>query len=50
MYYSFKPGRNTQNPGDPPPRWSLQSRASRVAVGLTVAAGIVIGLLIAAAR
>ena len=50
MVYSFRPGRNSQNPGDPPPRWGLKSRASRFAVGLAVVAGIVIGLLLAAAR
>ena len=45
-----KPGRNATHPGDPPPRWALRSRASKVIMALTVVVGLVIGLILATTR
>lgn len=46
----YEPGRNSNHPGDPPPRWAPLSKAARLALAVTVIAGIVIALLIIASR
>ena len=46
----YKPGRNPNHPGDPPPKWAPLSRRARLALLVTVIAGVVIALLIVATR
>jgi hypothetical protein len=48
--WSYKPGRNPNHPGDPPPKWAPLSKRARLALLVTVIAGIVIALLILATR
>ena len=46
----FKPARNRDHPGDPPPKWAPIGKAGRAALVVTVIVGIVIALLIIATR
>ena len=46
----YKPGRNPNHPGDPPPKWAPLSKTTRLALVVTVIAGVVIALLIVATR
>jgi hypothetical protein len=46
----YKPARNRDHPGDPPPKWAPISRAGRWVLVVTVIAGTVIALLIMTAR
>ena len=46
MAYLHRPGRNSDSPGDPPPRWGLRRRRERMAVAAAVIAGLVIGLVL----
>ncbi len=46
----FRPARNRDHPGDPPPRWAPISRAGRLVLVVTVITGIVIALMIMATR
>jgi hypothetical protein len=48
--WSYKPGRNPNHPGDPPPKWAPLSKWARLALLVTVIAGIVIAFLILATR
>ena len=46
----YKPGRNPNHPGDPPPKWAPLGKGTRIALLVTVIAGIVIALLIITTR
>lgn len=46
----YKPGRDPDHPGDPPPKWARLSRTARLALLITVIAGIVIALLVITTR
>jgi len=46
----YRPGRHPNHPGDPPPRWAPLSRGTRLALLLTVIAGIVIALAVISTR
>jgi len=48
--YGFRPARNRQHPGDRPPKWAPLGRFGRVAILLTVVAGVVIALLVIGTR
>lgn len=41
-----RPGRNANHPGDPPPRWATLSRGQRLALLLTVIAGVTLALVL----
>lgn len=46
----YEPGRNPNHPGDPPPKWAPLSRTTRLALMVTVIAGIVIALVVITTR
>ena len=46
----YKPGRNPNHPGDPPPKWAPLSTRSRLALLVAVIAGVVIALMIISTR
>ncbi len=46
----FRPARNRDHPGDPPPKWAPMGRAGRVVLVITVIVGVVIALLIMSTR
>jgi len=46
----YKPARNRNHPGDPPPKWAPISRAGRLVLVVTVIAGVVIAFVIIATR
>jgi len=46
----YKPGRDQDHPGDPPPQWAPPSRTTRIALLLTVIAGVVIALMVISTR
>lgn len=46
----FRPARNRNSPGDPPPKWATIGRAGRLALVITVIVGVVIALVIIGAR
>jgi hypothetical protein len=46
----YKPGRDPNHPGDPPPKWAPLGKGTRIALLVTVIAGVVIALLIISAR
>jgi len=46
----YRPGRDPNHPGDPPPQWALLGKGTRIALLVTVIAGIVIALLIMSSR
>lgn len=48
--WDFKPARNRNAPGDPPPRWAPISKAGRIVLVATVIAAIVIGIVLAVSR
>jgi hypothetical protein len=50
MVYGFRPYRNRNSPGDPPPRWAPLGRRGCLLLAITVIAGVVIALLIGALR
>jgi hypothetical protein len=48
--FGFRPARNRNDPGDPPPKWAPLGRAGRLILLVTVIVGIVIALLIMTSR
>ena len=46
----FRPARNRQHPGDPPPEWAPLGRWGRIVILLTVIAGVVIALILSGTR
>ena len=46
MAHLHRSRRNSDSPGDLPPRWGLRKRRERIAVAAAVIVGLVIGLVL----